>query len=208
MLIVERLGGMERVGYMCWDKKLKIQTDGRDAYKEDEHHYPYEPTPYAVLERLAESEYLDKDNVLIDYGCGKGRVGFFLSHKIGSNTIGVEYDERMYKLACRNKEAYAGNGTCEFVCANAEEYEVENADAFYFFNPFSVETLARVMRRIMESYYREPRQMLFFFYYPNDEYLAYLMSLDELMFLDEIDCQDLFEGKNERERILIFEVNV
>ena len=46
---------------------------------------------------------------------------------------------------------------------------------------------------------------MFFFYYPNDEYLAYLMTLDEIMFLDEIDCSDLFEGQNQREKIIIFE---
>ena len=36
--------------------------------------------------------------------------------------------------------------------------------------------------------------------------MAYLMTKDELLFVDEIDCEDLFEGKNERERILVFEV--
>jgi hypothetical protein len=31
------------------------------------------------------------------------------------------------------------------------------------------------------------------------------MTLDEIIFSDEIDCKDLFEGQNERERIMIFE---
>ncbi len=190
---------------MDWDKKLKIHTDGRDDYKEDEHHYPYEPTPYVVLERLAESGYVTKENILIDYGCGKGRVGFFLGHKTGCRTIGIEYDERMYKLAKQNQESYTGKGKSEFVCMSAEEYDFTDADTFYFFNPFSVETLEQVLRKILASYYENPRSMQFFFYYPNDEYLAYLMTRDELMFLDEIDCQDLFEGKNERERIMVFE---
>ena len=190
---------------MCWDKKLKINTGGRDDSKEDEHHYPYEPTPYSVLERLAASEYLNRECVLVDYGCGKGRVDFFLSHKIGCKTIGVEYDERIFQVALQNQKTYTGKGNCEFVCENAEKYKVEKADAFYFFNPFSVETLSLVLREIMKSYYKESRKMRFFFYYPNDEYLAYLMTMDEIMFLDEIDCSDLFEGENERERIVIFE---
>lgn len=190
-----------------WDKKLKIHTDGRDDYKEDEHHYPYEPTPYEVLQRLVESDYLTKENILIDYGCGKGRVGFFLNQRIECRTIGVEYDERMYKIARQNQESFAGKGNnCSFVCENAETYKIEDADAFYFFNPFSVETLERVLYQIMDSYYGNPRSMLLFFYYPNDEYLSFLMTRDELMFVDEIDCQDLFEGKNQREKILIFEV--
>jgi len=32
--------------------------------------------------------------------------------------------------------------------------------------------------------------------------------VEELMFVDEIDCRDLFEGENPRERIVIFEVNI
>lgn len=51
-----------------------------------------------------------------------------------------------------------------------------------------------------------PRPMTLFFYYPDEEYVAYLMTKNELMFVDEIDCIDLFQGENERERILIFEV--
>ena len=43
-----------------------------------------------------------------------------------------------------------------------------------------------------------------FFYYPSEEYISYLMTVDELTFLDEIDCRDLFAGKDPRERILIF----
>ena len=48
--------------------------------------------------------------------------------------------------------------------------------------------------------------MTLFFYYPDEEYVAYLMTKEELMFVDEIDCMDLFEGENQRERILIFEI--
>ena len=43
-----------------------------------------------------------------------------------------------------------------------------------------------------------------FFYYPSDEYIAYLMTEGFLMFVDEIDCSDLFEGEDARERILVF----
>ena len=93
-----------------------------------------------------------------------------------------------------------------FVHVDAEKFQVEDADCFYFFNPFSVEILQSVMGRILDSYYMNPRHMQLFFYYPNEEYLAYLMTKQELMFVDEIDCRDLFQGNNEREKILIFEI--
>ena len=43
-----------------------------------------------------------------------------------------------------------------------------------------------------------------FFNYPADEYNASRMTVDELEFYDEIECDDLFPGYDERERILIF----
>lgn len=188
------------------DKELKIQTTGRDDCKEDEYHHPYEPTPYTVLERLAESEYITKENILIDYGCGKGRVGFYLSAKIGCQTIGVDFDERMIKKALENCNSFAGKRKPEFLCISAENYDITDADCFYFFNPFSIEILRSVLGKIMESYYENPHIMTLFFYYPDEEYVAYLMTKDELMFVDEIDCTDLFQGENDRERILIFEI--
>ena len=38
-----------------WDKLLNIRTTGRDDSRADQYRYPYEPTPYSVLERLAVS---------------------------------------------------------------------------------------------------------------------------------------------------------
>lgn len=188
------------------DKRLKIQTVGRDDYKADDYHHPYEPTPYAVLERLADSEYVTKENIVIDYGCGKGRVDFYLSSKIGCKTVGVDFDDRMIQEAMENKKTFSGKVKPEFICMAAEKYEIEDADCFYFFNPFSIEVLRSVLGKIIESYYENPRALTLYFYYPDEEYVAYLMTKDELLFVDEINCEDLFEGNNQRERILIFEI--
>ncbi len=186
-----------------WDKLLQIKTTGRDSTSSDQYRYPYEPTPYPVLERLAGSGYIEKKNTLLDYGCGKGRAGFFLSYQTGCRCIGVEYDERIYGAACENKESAARSGRTEFVNAKAEEYQIpEETDRFYFFNPFSLEILQKVMGRIREAW--DGREMFLFFYYPSDEYVAWLMTVDELMFTDEIDCRDLFDGKDPRECILVF----
>ena len=189
-----------------WDKKLNINTVGRDAKLEDANHYPYEPTPYSVLERLVDSGYITCENSVIDYGSGKGRVGFFLNDQIECKVCGIDFDERMHTLAQENLKKYGDNSLIEFGCIGAEKYEIENADCFYFFNPFSVEVLKSVIGKIKASYYENPREMKLFFYYPSDEYVSYLMTVPELCFMDEIDCQDLFEGKNEREKILIFEM--
>lgn len=191
---------------MQWDNLLKIRTSGRDDTGSDQFRYPYEPTPYSVLERLANSEYIGKSNVLLDYGCGKGRVDFYMSYQTRCKSIGIEYNERIFYMAEENQANAVSGRRTEFVMTDATVYQVpETVDRCYFFNPFSIEILQKVLARITESYYANPRELLLFFYYPSDEYVAYLMSQEQLMFSDEIDCRDLFEGENKRERILIFE---
>ena len=185
-----------------WDDLLHIHTTGRDDLKADQYHHPYEPTPYCVLERLAESGLIGGEDVVLDYGCGKGRVDFFLSHQTKARTVGIEYDERIYADALENQRT--ARATADFVLANAEHYEVPgDVTCCYFFNPFSMEILHKVMARIVESWYDCPREIMLFFYYPADEYIAYLMTVDELEFYDEIECDDLFTG-DARERIVIF----
>ena len=188
-----------------WDKLLQIQTCGRDESNADAYHHPYEPTAYCVLERLAESGFFGEDDVVLDYGCGKGRVGFFLSYRTRMRTIGIEYDEHIYGDALNNRRSTVSRVKPDFVLTRAEEYQVPaEVNRCYFFNPFSVEILRRVMARIIGSWYENPREIFLFFYYPADEYISYLMTVDELEFYDEIECDDLFEGKDLRERIMIF----
>ena len=93
-----------------WDKLLHIRTSGRDDSHSDQYRYPYEPTPYTVLQRLADSGYIRKHNLLLDYGCGKGRVDFFLSWQTRCQSVGIEYDERIYENAQKNKETAVSSG--------------------------------------------------------------------------------------------------
>ena len=189
----------------AWDKRLQINTAGRDDSASDEYRYPYEPTPYSVLERLADSGLIREGDTVLDYGCGKGRVDFFLSHQTGASTVGIEYDERICQSALQNRASAHPKAKADFVLTRAEAYEVPAAvNRCYFFNPFSVEILHTVMARILESYYADPRELFLFFYYPSEEYIAHLMTVEELEFYDEIECDDLFPGKDIRERILIF----
>ena len=191
-----------------WDKLLKIKTTGRDDSNSDQYRYPYEPTPYSVLERLANSGFICKKDVVLDYGCGKGRVDFFLSYQTKADTIGIEYDERIYQTLLENQKTAVSRTKTEFVQVRAEEYKVPSkVNRYYFFNPFSVELLQKVMARIIESYYEKTREAFLFFYYPSKEYISYLMTVDELEFYDEIECGDLFGENDLRERIMIFRLS-
>ena len=193
------------VSEASWDAALQIQTSGREDIHADEHHHPYEPTPYCVLQRLADSGFFGPGDGVLDYGCGKGRVGFFLTGQTGAAVTGIEYDEQIYRGALENRKT--AKAKPDFVLARAEAYDVPpQINRCYFFNPFSVEILHKVLARILQSWYESPRDLFLFFYYPSDEYISHLMTVDELEFYDEIECDDLFPGNDPRERILIFQL--
>ena len=107
-----------------WDKRLQIKTGGRDNTNSDQYRYPYEPTPYRVLERLADSGLIAQGDVVLDYGCGKGRVGFFLSHRTKAKTIGIEYDARIFGSGLENRKTALSRAKTDFVLTRAEEYAV------------------------------------------------------------------------------------
>ena len=192
---------------LAWDKLLKIRTTGRDDSCSDQYRYPYEPTPYSVLERLAGSGHIAKKNTLLDYGTGKGRVCFYLSYQTRCKSIGIEYAEHIYSGAMENQMTAVSGKRITFVKESAEKYQVPtNIDRCYFFNPFSVWILRKAMVRILDSYYKNPREIKLLFYYPSDQYVGYLVAHEQLMFIDEIDCRDIFGGNDAREKILIFKV--
>ena len=186
------------------DRNLNIRTAGRDASSEDAHHLPYEPTPYPVLERLAGSGWIGRDNLLVDYGCGKGRVPLYLSRVLGCRAVGIDFNPLLVAQAERNLASVNGEVRASFLCERAERFEVPpDADRFYFFNPFPLTTLCSAVSRILVSRYAAPRRILLIFYYPSDEYVRYLMNAEGLEPAGEIGCADLYPG-DPRERLLCF----
>ncbi len=189
------------------DQQLNIKTTGRDDSHANNYNYPYEPTDYSVLEQLLKEGYIGKKSKVIDYGCGKGRVSFYLAYETGCKAVGIEYDERLYRKALTNLEHFSKPYNVSLECINAVDYVVpDDADIFYFFNPFSKEILSSVLTRIKESVYSNPRENYLMFYYPSDEYVSLLTTDDAIDFVDEVDCSSLFNKVDSRERILIFQI--
>lgn len=195
------------------DALLGIRTTGRDESHATQDSNPYEPTPYAVLERLANSGLTGKRNLLVDYGCGKGRVGLYLAYQARCRSIGVERDPLLLEAARRNHRAapfmqgpYAADRVA-FELADAAAYDPpQAADRFYFFNPFSVEVFVQVLERIRRSLADAPRAAAVLLYYPDD---AYLDLLAQTLWLAadpdaRIDCRDLFGGGDPRETVLVY----
>ena len=196
-----------------YDKLLNINTIGNQNWKSTStHNHPYEPTLYIALEELFEDYNLSKDDYIVDFGCGMGRLIFYINYYFKSYVTGVEINERYYEEALINKINYVkknkkSEDKINFECNLAQQYEISTLDnKFYFFNPFSIQIFSKVIDNILESYEENMREMDIIMYYPSAEYLDFLDYKTPFILNKEIYLKDLYE-KDDREKFVIYSLN-
>ncbi|GIN56193.1 methyltransferase [Lederbergia ruris] len=193
-----------------YDHLLGIETTGTQDWSFHlAQYHPYEATPYQALDALFHKyEWTNKDR-LVDYGCGKGRLLFYLHHRFGLSGTGIEVNKKRCDEAetnlLRYREKNGGNPVdIQFKCCPAEAYKVDSRDhRFYFFNPFAVHIFKKVVGQILTSLKQHPRSVDLILYYPSSDYLAFLDTHTPFDILQEIRVADWYE-QNENERFVIY----
>lgn len=185
------------------EKNLKIKTTGRDDSNSDLTNYPYEATSYEILRELAYSGFINKNDTLVDFGSGKGRVGFYLSYYTKAKTIGIEYDLRLYNRALDNHNTSISSSRVSFVncCASTFKF-TDDITCCYFFNPFSIFILKQVIDNVRVC----KKEINLFFYYPSKDYLTYLDNEIDIIHVEDIDCTNLFKKDDKREFIAVYKI--
>ena len=129
---------------------------------EQNHHY--QGASYYILFSIFEKLPIETKNLpLIDYGCGKGRA-LFVAEQCGfTNLIGVDIAKELIDDANANKAVYLRKNSqskIDFLFEDATKYLIpDNAQVFYFFNPFGEEVLQKVIDNIKESVKQHPRKV-------------------------------------------------
>lgn len=194
-----------------YDKLLHIKTGGKDEFPNGFHYYRYEPTPYSTLEQLFKQYHVQEGGRVVDFGCGKGRLNFFVHHLFQTSVVGVEMNETLYQCAQGNLQSYSKrhrtrNGEIQFYHCLAEAYRIRPSDdCFYFFNPFSVQIFMKVIGNILRSFEKAPRDLDLVLYYPSEDYIFFLESETPFALRQEITLEELY-GNHPYERFLIYRV--
>ncbi|RAP52293.1 MAG: 16S rRNA (cytosine(1402)-N(4))-methyltransferase [Methanosphaera sp. rholeuAM270] len=195
---------MNKTNDLCWDSKLKIRTNIFDYMEEDYQNYGYDPTPYIVLEELIKLNMIKKEDTLVDYGCGKGRIAFFLNNQVGCKVIGIDHSKRLLEMANQNLESYGKKSNIKFVHSKAEEYVPDEANLFFFYNPFSTKIFRQVLKRINESRDNNPREIIIFFYYSTIEYKMYLPTEERIKLIKTINFSEESIGDRVPAKLSVF----
>ncbi|MFC4319983.1 methyltransferase [Litchfieldia salsa] len=195
-----------------YDKLLNIKTTGdQKGFNQSLHYHKYEPTPYRALELLFKQYELNSSDRVVDFGCGKGRLNFYINYVFNSEVIGIEMNEIFYREAIINRNNYLKKYSknvdkLHFICWPAEEYTIDQLDnRFYFFNPFSVQIFMKVINNIIGSIEQYPRNVELILYYPSEDYIYYLETNTSFELKKEITLSELYEN-NLNERFLIYKL--
>jgi len=195
-----------------YDKLMGIKTGGdQQGFNKSFHYHRYEPTPYSAIEELFYHYQVSNNDRIVDFGCGKGRLNFFIHYHFHATVVGIEMNEEFYQEALNNrknflKTAYLPNSHIYFHNCLAEEYQVEPLDnRFYFFNPFSVQIFIKIINNILISVEQAERDVEIILYYPSEDYIYYLENDTSFELKKEIILPYVYED-NPNERFLIYQL--
>lgn len=195
-----------------FDDLLNIYTRGdQKGFYGSLHYHRYEPTPYGALEVLFDQYKLKSSDSVVDFGCGKGRLNFYINYLFHSTVVGIEMNESFYEEAIDNRRDYLkkskkSQDQIHFQNCLAEEYRIGPLDnRFYFFNPFSVQIFMIVVKNILLSVEKANREIEIILYYPSEDYIYFLNNHPSFQLKQEVTLADLYKH-NPNERFMIYKL--
>ena len=150
---------------LYYDLRQGTQTSGivtaqdlDTTHPNKRHTIGYSASHYLLVRRIFKALDIDlREAVLVDMGCGKGRV-LLVAMTFGfKKIIGVEFSEELSRICVHNvanvrRRDIVSNSDIEIVTGDAADYTIPtDANVFYFFNPFGPEVLNRVLLNIEDS---------------------------------------------------------
>jgi SAM-dependent methyltransferase len=164
---VARVGDLLDV--TLYDRRLGVETRPALELQPDPENHPYLPTRWWVAPRLLGLLQLERDDVLLDAGCGKGRMVFVAARKYElKRVIGIDLQPQLIEVARANAAHLRSLRTpIELLLADATSWNVpDDVTAIYLNHPFRGAVLDAFLDRVLASYDRQPRQLRLLYLHP------------------------------------------
>lgn len=149
---------LNRVCDRYWERYFNIHTlGGAPSPHADANHYGYLAyhTYFSIFDRLA----VKPSDVVVDLGCGKGRVSCVAASYGIKASIGVEIDPPLCELAQTNGARMRHRRSpLSFVCKSAVDFDYDAVNIVVMFHPFGAETMHEVLGHWQASLARRPRE--------------------------------------------------
>jgi SAM-dependent methyltransferase len=120
---------------------------------------------YRCLDRIRKQLALSPSDVLMDVGCGEGRVlTYFYLHRCKGKLLGVELDPDVAETA---RQRVAGCNGIEILSGNVLDHPewLEPVTVFYLFNPFNGKIFSKFIAALEKTVTHPIRLVYLFDYY-------------------------------------------
>lgn len=124
----------------------------------------YAPTPVSSLRKVFRELKIPPGKVLVDLGCGKGRVLLVASEFEFKEVRGIEFSSTLCDIAMNNYFAYKNKRQTKTKLSVIEmdvlDYKLgDDEDVFYIFDSFDADVLRQVLQNIITSVSRRKREI-------------------------------------------------
>ena len=117
------------------------------------------PTDYRLMPQFFDGR-IGADDVLVDVGCGTGRVlNWWLGQGYRNRIYGIEMMEH---VALRTAERLAGYSTVKIVCGDAVTHLPEDGTLFFLANPFDDRFMRPLADRLLDIGVHHPLKIIYF----------------------------------------------
>ena len=179
--------------FYSFDRKFKVNTigfstpKGRSQYSDS---VIYQTSGYAILEKIFHSLKLNKNDVFVDLGCGKGRVLILAGFQKIKKGIGIELDKNLVDVEKQNIKNLNLETEIEVLHKDATTFDCKEGTVFFMFNPFGWKSMKKILENIQKSTVINPRKVSIV--YLNPVYGNLLDACDWLIAKGEINNTGAF----------------
>ena len=147
--------------------------------------HPYMPSNYVLLERLYKKiNRFGHNRTFLDIGCGKGRAMLVAAHFGFKEIYGIEVVESYCSHLQQHINKVALNypdASFKVICSDAAYYEIpDHMQTIFFYNPFKEVVMSMVLKNIMNSLNRHPRNLFIIYLNPSHIKLFYNAGFTEI----------------------------
>lgn len=165
-----------------------------------------ESTPSNHILKIMKTLEITPEDVFLDMGSGKGRTLLMAGMFPFKLIIGVDVSDKLNSVCKQNIEKMKIKLRAKnflIITCNAAEYEIpDNSTFIYFFNPFGMEVMKKVLNEILASFDRNPRKITIIWYNPKHEII--FQGINNLRKTREMNWRNF--GLY-RSRVVFYEVN-
>ncbi len=115
---------------------------------------------YYALSLIFKGESIAPDDVLVDVGCGKGRmINWWLSRRLRNQIVGLEIDP---EIAAHTRHRLRKYRNVTIVTGDGIENLPADGSLFFLFNPFQESVMSRFQERIFQLPRRDKIRIFYY----------------------------------------------